>query len=234
MTRDNTKLQKELIAYFPLIWLRPQIKRRVQQFLRYSATGCTNQELREFLFCLVRIRGRVNVCTWPLPSSGSGIHILILMVKAYDARRWEVFRCRDHKCILTLGKVFEKAILGIAKRHIGEKNLFSPSQFGFRARHSTTLQCMRLADHVTLKFNSNKSTAAVFLDIEKAFDTTWHPGLLYKLSKLQFSNKLSSLALFFRNENSESRWKASFPRKGTCKQGCHKVPSYPLHCTICI
>jgi hypothetical protein len=26
----------------------------------------------------------------------------------------------------------------------------------------------------------------VFLDIEKAFDTTWHPGLLYKLSKLKF------------------------------------------------
>jgi hypothetical protein len=30
------------------------------------------------------------------------------------------------------------------------------------------------------------STAAAFLDIEKAFDTTRQPGLLYKLSKLQF------------------------------------------------
>jgi retron-type reverse transcriptase len=43
---------------------------------------------------------------------------------------------------------------------------------------------MRLADHVTLNFNNKMSTAAVFLDIEKAFDTTWHTGLLYKLSKL--------------------------------------------------
>jgi retron-type reverse transcriptase len=34
------------------------------------------------------------------------------------------------------------------------------------------------------------STAAVFLDIEKAFDTTWHPGLLYKLSKLEFSARI--------------------------------------------
>jgi hypothetical protein len=32
---------------------------------------------------------------------------------------------------------------------------------------------MRLADHVILNFNK-KSTAAVFLDIEKAFDTAWH------------------------------------------------------------
>jgi hypothetical protein len=28
------------------------------------------------------------------------------------------------------------------------------------------------------------STAAVFFDIERAFDTTWHFGLLYKLSAL--------------------------------------------------
>jgi hypothetical protein len=70
-----------------------------------------------------------------------------------------------------MGKVFEKVILQIVKRHNGERNLLNASQFGFRARHSTTLQCMRLADHVTLHFN-NMSTAAVFLDIEKAFDTT--------------------------------------------------------------
>jgi hypothetical protein len=91
------------------------------------------------------------------------------------------------------GKDFEKLILEITKIHIGERNLLNASQFGFRARHSTTLQCMRLADHVTLHLNNNMSTAAVFLDIEKAFDTTWQPGLLYKLSKLQFSTSFIKL-----------------------------------------
>jgi hypothetical protein len=70
------------------------------------------------------------------------------------------------------GKVFEKIILEIVKGHIEERNLLNATQFGFRARHSTTLQCMRLADHVTLHFNNNMATAAIFLDIEKAFDTT--------------------------------------------------------------
>jgi hypothetical protein len=97
-------------------------------------------------------------------------------------------------------KVFKKVILEIVKRHIRENNLLKASRFEFRARHSTTLQCLRLADHVTLNFNNNMSTAAVFLDNEKAFDTTWHPGLLYKLPKLQFSNNLSKLISSFHSQ----------------------------------
>jgi hypothetical protein len=61
--------------------------------------------------------------------------------------------------------------------------LLDVTQFGFRANHSTTLQFMRLADYVTRNFNNKMSMAAVFLDVEKAFDM-WHPGLLFKLFKL--------------------------------------------------
>jgi hypothetical protein len=52
-------------------------------------------------------------------------------------------------------------------------------------------------DHVTLNFNNKMSTAAVFLDIEKAFDKTWQPGLLYKLSKLEFFTSLIKLISSF-------------------------------------
>jgi hypothetical protein len=52
---------------------------------------------------------------------------------------------------------------------------------------------MRLTDHITMNFNNNMSTAAVFLDIEKAFDTTGQPGLLYKISKLKFPAILTKL-----------------------------------------
>jgi hypothetical protein len=77
------------------------------------------------------------------------------------------------------GKLFEKVILKIVQGLTEERGLLNASQFGFRARHSTTLECMRLTEHVILNFNNNNiSTAAVFLDIEKAFDTTRHTGLL--------------------------------------------------------
>jgi hypothetical protein len=89
----------------------------------------------------------------------------------------------------TTGKLFLK----IVQKHIEERCLLNASQFGFRARRSTTLQCMRLTDHVTLNFNNNMSTAAVFLDIKKTFDTTWQYGLLYNLSTSQFSTSLIKL-----------------------------------------
>jgi hypothetical protein len=86
--------------------------------------------------------------------------------------------------VSTTGKLFEKVILKFLQKHIDERDLLNASQSGFRARHSTTLQCMRLTDQVTLNFNKIISTASVFLVTEVAFDTTWYFGLLYKLSKL--------------------------------------------------
>jgi hypothetical protein len=90
----------------------------------------------------------------------------------------------------TTDKLFEKFILKIVQRHIEERDLLNASQFDFSSRHSTTLQCMRLTDHITLHFSKNMSTAAVILYIEKAFDTSWRLGLLYKLSKLKCSIRL--------------------------------------------
>jgi hypothetical protein len=96
-----------------------------------------------------------------------------------------------------IGKLFKNVILKIIKRHIKGRNLHNANQFGFRKCYSTTLQCMRLADHMTLNFNNKMSTAAVFLDIGKAFNTTWHHGLLHKLSKLQFSTSAIKLSISF-------------------------------------
>jgi hypothetical protein len=115
---------------------------------------------------------------------------------------------RPISLLSTTVKLFEKVILKIVQRHIDERDLLYASQFGFRARHSTTLQCMRLRDHVTLNVNNNMSTAAVFLDIEKAFDTTWHPGLLYTLSKMHFPTSLIKLISSFL-----SKRKFSFGRR---------------------
>jgi hypothetical protein len=97
----------------------------------------------------------------------------------------------------TTGKVFKKVIQKIVQRHIEERGLLKASQFGFHAHHSMTFQGMRLMDLVTLNFNSTMSTTSVFLDIGKALDATWHLGLLYIFSKLQFLISLLKLISSF-------------------------------------
>jgi hypothetical protein len=85
------------------------------------------------------------------------------------------------------GKLFEKLILRTVQKYIEEKNLLNASWFGFLVDHSPTLQCMRLADHISLKFNNIMSTAAAFLDIEKSFEKSCHSGLLHTWSELKLS-----------------------------------------------
>jgi hypothetical protein len=63
---------------------------------------------------------------------------------------------------------------------------------------------MMLTAHVTLNLKINMSTAAVFLDIEKAFGKTGYLGLLYKLSKLKFSTNPIKLIGSFLSQKIQS------------------------------
>jgi hypothetical protein len=75
---------------------------------------------------------------------------------------------------------------------------------------------MRLTQHITLNFNNNMSRAAVFLYSEKAFHTTWHRGLLYKVSKLKFPTNLVRLTnsyLFNRKFRVSVEGEISTPRE---------------------
>jgi hypothetical protein len=44
------------------------------------------------------------------------------------------------------------------------------------------LQLARVAERITRNFGEKRQTAAVFLDVDKAFETIWIDGLLYKLT----------------------------------------------------
>jgi hypothetical protein len=79
--------------------------------------------------------------------------------------------------------VLEKVILKIVQRHTEDRGLLNASQFGFRARHSTTLQCMMLTHQATLNSN-NFSGCGIF------GYTIWRLGLLYIISKQKFSISL--------------------------------------------
>ena len=81
----------------------------------------------------------------------------------------------------TVGKIFEKLILSRMLEFESDKQILINQQFGFRSKHSTTQQLLRVTEKISLRFNENKSTALTLLDVEKAFDSVWHDALVHKL-----------------------------------------------------
>lgn len=81
-----------------------------------------------------------------------------------------------------LGKLLEKIIYARLNAFTTDNNIITREQFGFRAQHSTTHQIKRVVNLVKCNKRKRRSTGMVLLDIEKAFDTVWHNGLVYKLS----------------------------------------------------
>lgn len=93
---------------------------------------------------------------------------------------------RPISLLSSLGKLLEKIIKIKIEIFIGSKNILPNEQFGFRNSHSTIHQVKRITNDVKEGFNSGKSAALVLLDVEKAFDSVWHRGLVYKLINFEF------------------------------------------------
>ena len=49
---------------------------------------------------------------------------------------------------------------------------------------------LRIVDHITHGYNQRKHTGMALLDLEKAYDTVWTTGLLYKLIALKIPKYL--------------------------------------------
>lgn len=80
----------------------------------------------------------------------------------------------------SLGKLLEKVIY--SRLVLNSETKIIAEQFGFRSNHSTTQQLARVAEIAANNLNLKKSTGMLLFDLEKAFDTVWHDGLLHKLA----------------------------------------------------
>ncbi|GFW52963.1 probable RNA-directed DNA polymerase from transposon X-element [Trichonephila clavipes] len=88
---------------------------------------------------------------------------------------------RPISLLSTISKLTESIILHRLKNFINEHNLLNPNQYGFTNKLSTLHPLLRLTEHISEGFQKRKSTGAVFLDIQKAFDRVWINGLTFKL-----------------------------------------------------
>ncbi|CAD7001644.1 unnamed protein product [Ceratitis capitata] len=79
----------------------------------------------------------------------------------------------------------EEFLLEKIKSHVQEHK----SQIGFRPSHSTSHALTILSDFVCTNLNRRQTTILVSLDLEKAFDTAWIEGIIYKMYRIFKFNK---------------------------------------------
>ena len=82
-----------------------------------------------------------------------------------------------------LGKNLEKIIKKRLWEHV--KEAVPQHQFGFKPNNSTIHPLYILTNNIQTAHIQRRHTAALFLDINKAFDSVWHAGLLFKLFQLK-------------------------------------------------
>ena len=80
-----------------------------------------------------------------------------------------------------VSKVFEKALYGQQYDYFVVNNLLSQNKFGFRQFHSTASALLDSTNEWFINMDRGQFNIAVFLDLQKAFDTINHNILIKKL-----------------------------------------------------
>lgn len=95
--------------------------------------------------------------------------------------------------ISNVGKIIEK-LLKVRMMNFLEKNkILSKNQFGFRQGLSTEDAIKALTAKLYENMDRNTPTLAVFIDLEKAFDTVSHKKLLEKIYMYGFRGSMFDL-----------------------------------------
>ena len=89
-----------------------------------------------------------------------------------------------------VSKVNKKLVNNKIVDHLEKCGLFSDSQYGFMASQSTADLLTVVSDRIARAFNRSGATRAVALDISKALDRVWHPGLLHTLKPYGISGQI--------------------------------------------
>lgn len=134
---------------------------------------------------IIRLCEIFNECLatgyWPINFKLAKV---IPILKAGKSPR-DVNNYRPISLLNSTGKILERAIYNRLNVIVDQKNLLPNYQFGFRKGHSTIHQALRIKQFIINQRNCNRSTGMLLLDIEKAFDSIWHDGLIFKLIKMK-------------------------------------------------
>ena len=104
---------------------------------------------------------------------------------------------RPISILCTVSKLFERFISNEMTAFLKVNTAITQYQHGFRTGFSTTTALIDLTEYIYKAMESGNYTAAVLLDLSRAFDTVDHGILLNKLSHYGFRGSFLDLIKFY-------------------------------------
>ena len=96
-----------------------------------------------------------------------------------------------------IGKIFEKILANRIRGELEKRKFFNEWQLGYSNKICAMEHILRLTDDALKGLQANRLEVAIFIDVEKAFDSVWHNGLRYKLMNSELPNKIIRLMSSF-------------------------------------
>lgn len=113
---------------------------------------------------------------------------------------------RPISLLSVFSKIFEKAVKSRLVNYLNKIEFFHPAQYGFRENRSTEDALLEFLNKAYSTLNSNYSSAALFVDITKAFDMVNHSILCKLLSSIGFRGcALSWFQSYLHNRSQQTR-----------------------------
>ena len=113
-----------------------------------------------------------------------------------------------------LGKMAERMVNNRLYYWLESNKILHNAQAGFRRKSRTEDQLFRLIQNVIDGFQEGKSTTAVFIDLQQAYDRVWKKGLLIKMSRMGIHGKmLSWIQAFLSNRTIQTTFEGSTSSK---------------------
>lgn len=110
---------------------------------------------------------------------------------------------RPISLLSTFSKILEKVLKKQLMTYLEENNLISKSQYGFRQNLSTADAIDDILNTITKSLDKGNKSLAIFIDLQKAFDTIDHKILFKKLKKIGMSNTTLNLLISYMSERSQ-------------------------------
>ena len=155
-------------------------------------TMIKNLGTRALLFLLNTFNACWEYHVWPWTDSR------VVFIRKPNKERYD--ECSSYRPLSIsshFGKTLERILATRIKSYLDVNGLLGDEQEGFISKRNTTRSLYRLHLMLENAKRSRLTTALLNIDLEKAFDTVWVDGLLFKLLEHNISGKMYQIIKSF-------------------------------------